>query len=1745
MSSPPGSRSKKASTPKSTPNRPDLRQAQSSQSANVEERRHAADSSHSAQPAKLTMLQPASLPDAGSDAPPPAAVAGMTFTETTQARTTLEELRRRVGEAQLGKPGIEGWWSSVVQIMQDHYSAERAILAVPGDTTDLENVPWGLKATFNAIGTNNEAFPAAKSPLPLSDRTPPPKGPNYGTETRKFDVALGVVKEESTLLSASRPPLENRHSFAGHQVPERPKAPTRAISNFSSMESRSLHGATSQPNISDRPPSRSEEVPSNEAQVVAVADTASQSPLAVVYRVPQPLETERDPLLVRTGVTGLFGRSRPVVLTREYADETEQPVSHARSQSKAKEREKETQKANKNDKEVVQNDKQKIGNSGLGPSTSTPRHNKPPGLVRQLYEDYEQPEPSPWSQSPAPSPAARPDPAENPFFATSGGKIDETAFEQNPPNYDYSQAQPLAAIGADTSKTLIHIPLVQHISHQGRAASTLRFPMAIISILTPVNPYPTNLRRSLAHLLPHMASTYSLALRYSNLETRIAGVSGTHYFPSTYGLGGTFSDESSELELVAELSGQIAQGAISANASIHSPSGSAASRESPASSAAGTPAFDTTMFGLYSGMAVTPGRTGSEMLDGYFTAKRNRPSGSRPTERPANRSTTVEESAVGKAKKTKISSTSQHKTTKQATQRTVTSSGEERAQEDYDRRSASSMENLEQVRQMSSSSIQTARGGRDLTSRPLPDLISQLMLNSVPLQLFLAKPKTGELLWTNSRFQAFRNHISGERVKDPWRNVHPADREALEKGWSQVLNSGNQFTMHIRVKRFNNDADYRWFIFRASTLLSQTGQILYFIGSFMDVHEQHLAELKAAEEKEIANRDAKYRALANSIPQILFEAVANQGIVSTNDQWHVYSGQSIEDALDLGFARHVHRDDLTKCRIFLPAVTASHYAHQDFTLSFVDQSAHDADTSASESTSSSAKTVQAIVPSDTIPQQTKPPTLSSLVEDGIVSVQNDESGRPSYSIEIRLKSKSGDFRWFLVRLVKVESLLLSGGRASWYGTCTDINDRKNLERELNNTMTKLNQQMEYKTRFFANMSHEIRTPLNGILGNIPWLMDSELDNDQRRTIDVIQNSSNNLRELVDNILDVTKVEAGAMTLNHGWFHVRKLLEDTIETIGSRAIDRGLELNYTVDLDVPEQLRGDAFRIRQVLINLIGNAVKFTDEGEVYAHCYVKKSAEVGLYETMLACDVRDTGKGFSEADLQRLFKQFGQIQGAHSRQEAGSGLGLFLSKQLVEMHGGFMEASGKEGEGALFTFCVKVGLESPNDHPPSPAALKVTRKISGISEISPPSPGFATPGIPMKEGVQSPLAIRPLVSPGLSSPGLLSNISSAPSLRSIPYLTDRSTPSSLVPTPESNASLNPNKIATAVSPSERQRLAEVAMASKPAVEALLGEKGPLLSPSKSPHPTTFSIVVICPQKYARQAFKQHIEQVVPHEIAANVTTMASTEEWLELYKTPSPPVVTHVILDLPDSNTINNLMQHISTMKTHVTPELIIITDHYQKRAIMEQQTSTLDYGLIVSFISKPVKPSVFAKYFDPARVRDLSKDRNRDISQAKTEDFKNFAQYVRETIGGRGFRILVVEDSEVNQKVIMRYLQRVHLEAETAMNGLECTQMVLSKGLDYYSLIICDIQMPLKNGYEVCQELRKWEQESNRDPMPIMALSANAMPEEKATAARVGFTDYLTKPVEYNSLGQMMVTLLDPQIPHVFLRNRLSELGL
>jgi CheY-like chemotaxis protein len=254
---------------------------------------------------------------------------------------------------------------------------------------------------------------------------------------------------------------------------------------------------------------------------------------------------------------------------------------------------------------------------------------------------------------------------------------------------------------------------------------------------------------------------------------------------------------------------------------------------------------------------------------------------------------------------------------------------------------------------------------------------------------------------------------------------------------------------------------------------------------------------------------------------------------------------------------------------------------------------------------------------------------------------------------------------------------------------------------------------------------------------------------------------------------------------------------------------------------------------------------------------------------------------------------------------------------------------------------------------------------------------------------------------------------------------------------------------------------------------------------------------------------------------------------------PSPPTFTHIVLDIPATSDIMLFMRQMIAWTGTVVPALVIITDHYQKRDILEDFTMLTASGRKAFLIHKPVKPSVFAMIFDPAQLRNLSKDRAREVAQSSSDDFRNIANLVKEKIGDREYRVLLVEDSDVNRMVIQRYLKKVALANDSAKDGQECVDMVLSKGPGYYSLIICDIQMPIKNGYEACREIRAWEASHGYPPMPIMALTANAMPEERAAAGSAGFTDYLTKPVDFNVLGTMMMTLLDSSVPHVFLRDR------
>ncbi|KAJ9610762.1 hypothetical protein H2200_005539 [Cladophialophora chaetospira] len=1637
------------------------------------------------------------------------------------------------------EPGLDMWWVNVTEVLSEVYGAERASLAIPGDITDLENVPWGQKATYNMNGSDGVA-PSQLDSLTTSEADVTSLGQRPETASR--------MPSESSVLSTRRPPLLSRHSIAG-PVPDsitraarqRPSGPLRAYSSAPREQDEEASSVSPvlprlmRQSATPRSSSMVDADPLNLSGQYNSSGSASSTLRCYVHRSIQPLEAEPDPLLIRTGVASLFGKRRPVVLTRAYTE----TVLRQSPSMKGKEQERSAPQT-----PLGAMDDRRTSKSEDSTSQSSLR----------AFDEYEQPEPSPWSQSPSPSPAARTDPTESPFFIQPTASIDETAFEQNPPAYDYATTanQSLSAIGADMSKTLIHIPLVQPVLARGTMASSLRFPIAVLSFLSPLNPYPRSLRHSLEAILPHLASSYSLAQQYSALQDRLRGTAVLRH-GAAFGLGGTFSDEGSELELVAELSGQIAQDKENSRSWTSQESMNAgALRESPGGSVPSTPLME--QFGLSTNQPPTPaGKTGAEMVDSYFSARRQRGShqpltpGPRPSETEQARSSA--ERAAGSrsaSKKAPGSGTrSQPETHSPMPLRTASTASDSDAGD----QSISSSDRIDDV--LRRNTARRVSENKEDGERPLPELISSLMLNAVPLQLFLAKPNTGDLVWTNRKFDAFRSQGEG-RVRDPWKNVHPGDRNGLVKLWNEALRTGSQFTHYIRVRRFNSDSDYRWFVFRASTLLSNNARLLYWIGSFLDVHDQYIKNLEASEKEATMARDTKIRALADAIPQILFEAIEGEGIVAVNQQWHSYSGQTLEDARGLGFAKHVHREDLHKCGILSPSEVAAIIRSP----------------TTSSSSNDSNKTVGPPPPTQKNLFSPDLTSLERMIKTGSVVVERDENGRLSYLTEIRLKSKGGGYRWFLVRLVRVDTGLWQSqsGKASWYGTCTDIETRKTLERDLNQANEKVHSEMESKTKFFANMSHEIRTPLNGILGSMPWLVDSELDHDQRRTVDTIQNSANNLRELVDNILDVTKVEAGKMALLPKWFHVRNLCEEVIDTVSSRAIERGLELNYSLEANVPMMVKADAFRIRQVLLNLLGNSVKFTEQGEVYMRCSYSEASSadqtsLARHSGSLSFEIVDTGRGFNEDEFQRLFKQFGQVGGASSH-EAGSGLGLFLSKQLVEMHGGELSVKSKAGEGSTFSFFVRVETAPPGSEITSPPVAG----RSGQQRHTPPMVGSPrsrsdnkTPTMGSSKGllqneavIQTPGLSRYVTSPP-AQPSLPSPVVSSPSLVSPPVLPSEgsslsmrsnsgnvvtvSSATSIVQTPDSAPAHE-----SAVSTSERQALTEKAMASHPVFRRSKSDNdGGGLTPEMA-HPQTYSIIIICPTEHARMAIKQHIEHVVPHSIAANVTTIPDIGSFLNLLNGPSPSTFTHIVLDLPASSDIMLFMRNMAGYKAAVVPALVVITDLYQKRDILEDFTALTSSGRKAYMIHKPVKPSVFAMIFDPAQLRNLSKDRAREVAQSSSDTFRNIANLVKEKIGGKDFRVLLVEDSDVNRMVIQRYLKKVSLANDSAKDGQQCVDMVQGKQPGYYSLIICDIQMPIKNGNEACAEIRAWERRHAYRPSPIMALTANAMPEERAAAANAGFTDYLTKPVDFNVLGTMMMTLLDPSVPHVFLRDRPPE---
>ncbi|UKZ51401.1 hypothetical protein TrVGV298_005160 [Trichoderma virens] len=1694
------------------------------------------------------------------------------------------------------EPGLDAWWSTVVQVMREVYKAERVTLAVPADTTDIENVPWGQKATYNEHEQDDlsmEYLARGTSAV-------------QSTDNDAIDDVVASPTAGTPVDGPKRPGFVSRHSFTSFEenkersqdglvmaAPRRPTYLTR-----SQTHTASIHTAAAQTNdhaklnkstleqhdyIEEEQQQQQRDIPSWEAPFAAKYNGQGR-----VLPVLQALDYEADPLIDNTGVMRVLERGRPVALTRNYpylapATPSVPPTGQAgvlRSGPRTPGQELPKKPKNKRSDSATKLTSFFSGATGARSSIRAKVHfgdtildDDSPRPPTPKYEEYEQTPPSPWSQSPAPSPAVRPDPKENPFFTDA--TVDEDSFNPDPTPTDYTTLRPPEAIGVDHSWTVLHIPLSNVLASKLQPhpfkldATTMQQKSHSRSSQSPESTHRHHLTEPEKHLAPHLATSFSLCRHYTNLETELAGLKRRR--PSTTGFGAVSAygqSVESAAYLAADDAAVLQQ---SLPGSITSPSDYSGISKSTTGSPTGTPGWDSGAL-IYLAERRQPAASPagiSQSSGGYFGSKLARQSSQRSR-------AGSKEDPSGDVRPSRLSGNKAPQTPQAAVTDTdeladkhTGSSDEPNPKDVHSRNSLDGSIDLDPLvgdRYLESlkfdqgplkrshtllhsygadfaSTFQSLPPGASLPGRPplssnpgvlqrsssfiasaadMPppsDKLKGLILDSLPAQVFVALPQTGEIVWVNSRYLSYRGQTVADLSADPWGSIHPDERDEYLSAWSHSLRTGEQFSSTVRIKRF--DGAYRWFYARAVASKDKRGTVVQFLGSYLDIHEQRIAEIKAARQQEVEASEAKHRLLANLIPQIIFTATEEDGVTFANEQWLSYTGQSFDDALRLGFMDFVHPEDLARCRIpaTQPASSPSSSNRKDNGSS----SASDATNTptgvtkehSAEPLGHGRKSSKQFGSGKDAGYQLANPEIAELAKKGVIKVGTDSNGRLSYTTEVRLRSKTGEYRWHLIRCVEIDTIDFGSGASSYFGSATDINDHKLLE-------AKLKEAMESKGRFLSNMSHEIRTPLIGISGMVSFLQDTTLNEEQRDYTNTIQTSANSLIMIINDILDLSKVDAGMMKLRYEWFHTRSLIEDVNELVSTMAISKRLELNYLVDADVPAWVKGDKVRIRQVLLNVIGNAIKFTSEGEVFSQCrvYTGDDAIVGENEIMLEFIITDTGRGFSEEEKALIFKPFSQIDESSTRQHGGSGLGLVISRQLVELHGGKMEGTAIMGQGSTFTFTARCSLPTLEDRPIMPSSPGSTATIvpPTAAEAEQRAHDEMLPSHPTQRAhIRDDTSFT---SAGFTSPGGNSTGSSNQSPHSGQSLvTDRSSITSMntglarfsEAAKASGQDLSQMKLEM---PSDRSSAARSATPDKKLLSEIF-------------RPPMYLILIICPQTHSREATTQHIEMTLPKDVPYQITAVASVEEAENYIGGDDPIRFTHIVINLGEAEEVISVMDQITKSQKMDSTMILILSDSVQRQEVMKYSSGTKFEQLfsdnLVNFIYKPVKPSRFAVIFDPDRRRDLSTDWNRSTAQQMLESQKASSLELQKRMGNKGFRVLLVEDNPVNQKVMTKFLMKVAVDVDIAVDGEECVERVFSKPHEYYSLILCDLHMPRKDGYQACREIREWELSRGYSQMPIIALSANVMSDVQEKCAAAGFSDYVTKPVDFIDLSRAM----------------------
>ncbi|RUS28591.1 hypothetical protein BC938DRAFT_481703 [Jimgerdemannia flammicorona] len=669
-------------------------------------------------------------------------------------------------------------------------------------------------------------------------------------------------------------------------------------------------------------------------------------------------------------------------------------------------------------------------------------------------------------------------------------------------------------------------------------------------------------------------------------------------------------------------------------------------------------------------------------------------------------------------------------------------------------------------------------------------------------------------------------------------------------------------------------------------------------------------------------------------------------------------------------------------------------------------------------------------------------------------VSNGQDGEVGWQEEVRLESKDGEYRWFLVKCISVEESE-QGGR-KWFGTCTDINDHKVLEHKLKEAHDAAQKSTESKTRFLSNMSHEIRTPLIGITGMINFMLDTDLTVEQLDYAHTIQQSAESLLVVINDILDLSKVEAGMMKLEMEPFSISTMIEDANELLSTLAIQKGLELSFWIEDDVPEVVNGDRVRLRQVLLNLIGNAIKFTNTGEIFTRCSTVSYDDSAL-QLVLLFEVVDTGTGFDAEEEAVMFKPFSQVDTSSTRKHGGSGLGLVISRQLIELHGGKMSC-----EGSTFYFTVTFTIPPPLTEPrpqtpneetvkspffrPNRAFVHSSRphsnsSVSSASTTSSSASVSSSSSFGLNTTLNSPklslllggedlpkqrLSIMPTTNSRFSLAAMEANLTnnaatmklSLPPHRAAKEAIDKDNVqrrysdtffSAGSGSRDSKQSLERNRAGDTL---EIKNSLPVGFQANASMTSSDDSSHGRLSLSSS---NIIRVLVISEWPRSRSATVNYIRSLLRCHRNSHVDSVASHTEAETLLIDRSTIPYDFLFVDLSSQPRVLSLAQLIRRSPVHANTITIIITTPMQRYGIVEGAQSELPNKC--EFVFKPLKRSKLEPFFDGKPHQANSHPRRMASAQQAVASQKEVFMKMEKDVGGRGYRVLLVEGKRfVNQ---------------------------------------------------------------------------------------------------------------------------------